>query len=79
VKRCIGKGGDQCCGSGLNPDSNRRLDPDPDSVSGPGSSKGIIAVLKPTKVITFCKFNQIMSKGLYMFQFKKKSTLVHAF
>jgi hypothetical protein len=39
--------------------------------SGSGSSKGILAVLKPTKVIKFCKFNQIMSKGPYLFQFNK--------
>jgi hypothetical protein len=55
----------QCCGSGsgLDPDSNRRLDPDPDSESGSGSSKGILAVLKPTKVIKFIKFNQMLARA----------------
>ena len=46
---------------------------------GSGSSKGSLAVLKPTKVKKFCKFNQIMSKGLYLFQFLKKFiTFFHA-
>jgi hypothetical protein len=64
----------------LDPDLNRRLDPDADPDSVSRSSKGILAVLKPTKVIKFCKFNQIMSKGLYLFHFKKNiQHFFHAF
>ena len=48
----------QCSGSGLDPHSNRRLDPDPYSIYGSGSTKSNVKIYRLCKFFMIFTFNK---------------------